>query len=843
MSEEQTSNLEFEEDKTQNFKDVCDNLPNRYDKKRVKSFYSKYANDPDEGYANLYKLAYLSGKGGETHTKLCSEFLAGFTHLKVPADTSHPQFKQYVKHLIKEYTRAGKYDSSKAKKEINLLVKNFMPKGDGIVFKLDIDRDSNPVSDISKEAIARLPRIPRERWKSENTYPSVEKLDPWQFLKFVFNDKMRSYSAKKNAAQDKQGYIGVCEDVMTTHMINPQEKSTQDLSECSYVCSGIFTSKNARRTKANLAPNKRPVLVIESDFENVVMQEKTNTFAVILATYAPLIAVVNAGNKSLHYWFNTDDLDKKDFDIVASLAVVYGFDKSTMRQNQPVRMPNVKAKVDKDGIVLRGDQELWFFDPIQCNPDTCKEWRINQFEQVIKEYILIDIYHLPPNKYYRQSVSGRWIETVKSSLESHLALSGIRNFVEEGDAVSPVKEEINKIETTNNLNMVMPQAAGYKAGYHKLPTGQRFLVEDDIPYPPIDRKSGHPKKCKGITNFLKGLLPEGDDYEVFMGWTSGIVKMLYNNNEQRAEMGKPAQFMHLVGPSSTGKSLMVEHVLGKVMGSIASPKKLFQGSQFTKSVAQSPLLVLDDVNGFLSTHAGREEQGEIMKQIIVSSNSDVEGKGVDSFPLPLAQYLLRGLNYSKLSTIPLMSDEDTAEKVIILHATNGGHKIDTDEACKIIAMIESEIKSFYNYLIFQHKIPDHLVGTRYPTISYVNPDVLDQLEEDSDARVLITLLKAAEIPANHFDGERWVWRGTRVEMQQTLQKNLDMSDIGTYKASLGNKSKFMSALQEAYKRDTIDIHYSKQPHIKPEKVDGQLYYVTGYVSVKQDEFEEEPTLE
>ena len=117
----------------------------------------------------------------------------------------------------------------------------------------------------------------------------------------------------------------------------------------------------SQHCESNTGP--RRFLIVEIDDASVTKDQQSGIIC-HLAELAPLVAVVDSGNRSLHAWFfvsgqseATDSRLRQFFDYACCL----GADPALSRSFQFVRMPNGMRKDDKGDNVAR--QSLLYFNP------------------------------------------------------------------------------------------------------------------------------------------------------------------------------------------------------------------------------------------------------------------------------------------------------------------------------------------------------------------------------------------------------------------------------------------------------------------------------------------------
>jgi AAA domain len=203
---------------------------------------------------------------------------------------------------------------------------------------------------FDRPAFERLPKETESDFLEKHGRP--ETVEPWEVLNLLFKG-----------------------DPLLCLAANPQETfHTQKLSE--WKASGIqqnfivpspmtkqtgITKEGKESGRCNENTGERAYLVIESD---ELTRSEQWTLIAYLSGFAPLVMVLDTGNKSLHAWFRCDGKAEKDF---MREAVRLGADKATWTACQLVRVPGGShAKTRKPHEVL-------VFRPYESYPEIWRE--------------------------------------------------------------------------------------------------------------------------------------------------------------------------------------------------------------------------------------------------------------------------------------------------------------------------------------------------------------------------------------------------------------------------------------------------------------------------------------
>lgn len=123
------------------------------------------------------------------------------------------------------------------------------------------------------------------------------------------------------------------------------------------------SGKFSARCRANAG--ERRYLVVEIDKKCFSKDDQVGILW-HLGTDLPLVMVVDSGNKSLHGWFNVQDVDPMELSDWFRGAVILGADHVTWKPEQYVRMPG-GTRYDGAGRE-EARQEILYFNPLNIHP-------------------------------------------------------------------------------------------------------------------------------------------------------------------------------------------------------------------------------------------------------------------------------------------------------------------------------------------------------------------------------------------------------------------------------------------------------------------------------------------
>ena len=701
--------------------------------------------------------------------------------------------------------------------------------GEGDVAK-DADAEGKEaMPDVQEELLLRFRRTPPSGVLEAS--PGATKVKPMGVVKNLFNpdDIVNIQNGRFEA-----GTLCKVSDLPETHgedfhsykFLNPSTFKKVD---------GVPNPKDKDKkiaTRCNANVKARRYMVLEMDSKDDAAVERFTTFALELAKFAPLALAVDTGNKSIHFWFDTDKATPKEVSTIFTLACLHGADKQMGVLSQIARMPNVSAA--EEG---RGAQKILYFDPKRTAAPEGGAWDVAGFEEFIQKASQLDFYyHASNGKYFAQSNAEAWISLGRQSLNNQLAKRGFRNAKLEGEALAPVDNIISDIEMDKSIEEALKGASGRHAGYYE-ENGFRFLVLKSPTF--IKPRKGDWSTIHGFLSHMLGHTPE--QLDVFLGWASSSAKDLRNGGRRRA-IFSPAQKIHFIGERNSGKSLLLKFILPFILGGrSAEGDSLFsdKGADFNADLFQSELIFLDDTEVLQQDHRFRSKYGERIKSYTVGAGGAYHQKFGDKVPISPWWRFVRMMNEEpdKLATIPPL-EEGVADKLIFLRAKSmKGGAIDTTRAGwfePVRKRIESELGAFIQYLLEEHVITPEICDPekRYAVKSYHNPQILELLAEDSPESYLLQKIDAEAHSRMFFPdfeddngGKPKPWEGTANELYSILAESGTRNAQDRFRKTCPSPRVLASQLRSNAKESPKRFQYSATcEQILPKKRKGYFYW-------------------
>lgn len=594
-------------------------------------------------------------------------------------------------------------------------------------------------------------------------------------------------------------------------------------------------AQNKVSTRCNENVKTRRWMVLEMDSKEEARLERFNTFVLAMAQFAPLVLAVDTGNKSIHFWFDTQDIKPKIRTSFFNMACLHGADKRLGVKSQIARMPNVPS-----ADTGRGPQKVVYYDP---DRELANEWDLKGFENFLQQNRQLDyFYHGKNRNFMTRDNLESWVSLDRTSLRSHLAGKGYREQKVEGENLSPIDGVINSIQLDKNVEAVIPGASGRHAGVYE-ENGHRIIVTKSPSF--IKARRGDWSTIKA---FLEGLFGhEEDQLEVFFGWLADAIKNLRNEGKRRANWS-PRQMIHIMGPTNAGKTLILQDLLTPCFANrSASADPLFKKNpdMHNADTFACELLYLDDSPVLESNYHFRQEFGERIKSHVVGIGGGIRDMQQSRVNIRPWWCFVRLMNMepATFATLPPL-DEGVEDKLIFLR----GEKMPLGPLGpemklpgwygRIKHRIQTELPAFIHFLLEEFSLPEHLNDpeARYPVMSYKNPQVMSDIEDGSPEANLVYKFdhdaKGALFggPEAMFDDEDDVvvvhpWQGTSEQLYDILCATGSRGSQNRFSKTCPNPRVLISQLRSLEKSRPDRVGYSRRLDGYKDKKHGAEYWV------------------
>jgi len=337
-----------------------------------------------------------------------------------------------------------------------------------------------------------------------------------------------------------------------------------------------------------------------------------------------------------------------------------------------------------------------------------------------------------------------WERETLTMMGCTLRVRGFSTSKGKGDTSSPFDLAMETIRRFRRVHGALPRL--YNAGHTFEQDGETYLniAKARIMAPaPVAGAWGEnfPKLAAIFDNVFE------KNYAVyFHAW----LKRFYES----AESGQllPGQAMALVGPVQCYKSFLIQKVVRPMMGGSCDLSSVAQGSQFTDSLFDSPLAVLDDSRGS-STPAERARYTATIKGLVSKGSHDYQAKFGKKLKVQWNGRVIMGLNNDPTSILVIPDlNQSNDDKVIALHMKQWPDH----PAPEVYNSIEEEEVPHYIAWLKAYQPSADVLDTsdRYVVKSFICPEVRQYLFEESAANDLLSVLEVwwkARVSSGHTE--------------------------------------------------------------------------------------------
>lgn len=517
-----------------------------------------------------------------------------------------------------------------------------------------------------------------------------------------------------------------------------------------FVSQAAFKARDGRRRLDNMSV--RPYVVFEVDFSGQQhLTDLFTSFVLSIREFIPLVAIVDTGGKSLHFWIanHAKSLDeRKVMDALRVHAANRGADKAILTNDVAlVRLPNV------EGGEGRRPQRLLYFDPSQAGPQG-RPIDIGKIDELLISMIEVPMYY-DGGSFILEAENGDWITMNKDLAKVHLSTMGIPVTRRPGEELSRADEVLKTVMVSQNISGSAKSVAGFHSGIHEL-GGKFYHVFQGSQFPPIQNKRVKWGDFPAIAEHLEYLFDD-DGLDHHLACLQLQVRAAHNGGKRIAEM-RPTPYTILVGPSGTGKTFYMNNIVARLLGAYGMPsgvgtadaKDLFDQknrSQFNDAALAWMLSMIDDGEPYLLPGIeNRREQADLIKRLYdgtggVTIHSKNIRKDVHMKPVIFGYRLM---NPDSLHMLPDLSSPSIANRILLIRLLDNPER-DTDWYSTSGQKAIAEVPRFFRYLHEDYKPEKHIVEGNFRSgiRPYVSPELAHCMESDdgTDAAYLSRLIR------------------------------------------------------------------------------------------------------
>ncbi len=523
-----------------------------------------------------------------------------------------------------------------------------------------------------------------------------------------------------------------------------------------------LTKEGGKSGRCSDNTGKRQYLVIE--FDKLSYDEQV-AMIMKLSTMAPLVMVLDTGNKSLHTWFRCYDETEDERRRFMNYAVSLGADKATWTACQLVRLPGGKhQKTGKPHRVLvfrhtEAKKDKWDMSsiPFSTKDETCSTPPLSQ-----------GISFDPKGIFYSSSEGGYYVDVgshyraygrkspVKSGLDRH--------FLKQGFSADDRKGMVAYCLDSIELDQAVDWAgslAGYERGLINY-KGRNFLATNGFQLPNAEEG-----ECPLHLSIIEQAFPDQLARMMFLCWVAIAVRAI------RAHVHQPAPMLVLAGAPNAGKTLLSLIVKNALGGRSANPMTAWTGQlPWNDDLLGSELLLIDDAVSSTDPRA-RKAFGARFKEAIYAGDVAINTRRKSSVTMRPVWRVMVCCNETaeNLSVIPPL-EEGIEDKISLLKVSvikTPMPASSSDEREKFSTALKKELPYFLGYLE-SINVPDELKDSRTGVLAWKDPQLLASVNNISPEQKLENLIQLCmqNQTLSCENGERWI---TASELESILTDN------------------------------------------------------------------------
>ncbi|MEQ1861457.1 MAG: hypothetical protein ABMA13_16160, partial [Chthoniobacteraceae bacterium] len=386
------------------------------------------------------------------------------------------------------------------------------------------------------------------------------------------------------------------------------------------------------------------------------------------------------------------------------------------------------------------------------------------------------------------------------------------------------------LRTHRRVDGVMWGLAGYHAGLHTMPSGERVIVRNSPK--PVQPEAGDWALVKELIEgrldlFRDAPVVPGSDNDgvsdeeqraairaanivsdqviYFHAWHKTVLQSLLNGSPGS---WTPRPLLALAGPHSCGKSrLQIMVTNGLLGGRVANPKAYLTGKEnFNANMVKAEHLMMEELDNVSQKMVDRLAFSESMKAVV--ANSGVTLRLMRTDPMTIMPFWAPTLSMNndpdKLRSFPPLTP-DFRDKVIMLLVRRAPLPMPSrtdDEKKAFNAAIAAQLPAYAHWLLNEFEVPAELLkdadgedATRFGCRSFQHPSLANELFDDSPAAELLAIVDSAVFGSLATNTKLWdirsdfktlgdAWEGSAIDLERLL-----VGDVEAFPCSSAREAK------------------------------------------------------
>ena len=364
-------------------------------------------------------------------------------------------------------------------------------------------------------------------------------------------------------------------------------------------------------------------------------------------------------------------------------------------------------------------------------------------------------YDLMGGNYFTRAADGSYQRTPERMLGFELRANGFFRDEYHGNSLSWLEQEMLRIMKEQSVQFA-GQVGGFSPGVYKMGASKVLVTRGADWIKPVEGR------WDTLKDFFTQLLGEQTVY--LYGWVKWALDSI-----RRGLPWSPGQMLAIAGPPGAGKSFLQSLLTPILGGRVSSPYKyMTDATNFNDDIWGAEHALIGDKNHAIDIRS-RRNFGSALKDFVANKEQRVEGKNKSAatlYPFVRLSITLND-NPEALLVLPPL-DKDIVDKIILLHARPvkfpwPNSRFADSQAYN--AQLVAELPAFL-FSLRRWRIPAKLQCKRYGVHSYLNPDLVRDVEALSPEKKLLDVIETYLFDSEFKD----YWQGTAADLERELER-------------------------------------------------------------------------